>query len=112
MTISLAPLDAARERSGLATRAPRRVPWLALWFLAAVAEALVLRPVLFDADAPIDGLDVVFSLVGGSFVAFGLVAWRRRPDSRSGLLMTATGFAFFVGPLLSQLDAPLAQTLY
>ena len=54
--------------------------------------------------APIQGLDVVFTLVGGSFAAFGLVAWRRRPDSRSGRLMTATGFGFFVQPLLSQLD--------
>ena len=48
---------------------------------------------------------------GASFVACGLVAWRRRPDNRSGLLMTATGFALFASPLLAQVDAPLAQTL-
>ena len=99
-------------RSAAASRcaAIPRAFWIALWLLAAVAEVLALRPVLFDRDAPIDGLDVVFSLVGGSFAAFGLVAWRRRPDSRSGMLMTATGFAFFVSPLLGQLDAPLAVT--
>jgi signal transduction histidine kinase len=110
--ISWAPSDMARERNRFAFRAPPWAAWLALWVLAAIAEALALRPVLFERDAPIAGLDVVFSLVGGSFAAFGLVAWRRRPDSRSGMLMTATGFAFFIGPLLSQLDAPLAQTLY
>ncbi len=82
-----------------------------LWIAVVVAELLALRPVLFDREAPIQWLDVVFTLVGGSFAAFGLVAWRRRPDSRSGRLMTATGFAFFVQPLLSQIDAPLASTV-
>jgi hypothetical protein len=67
-----------------------------------------LRPVLFDP--PVDGLAVVFSLVWLSFAAFGLVAWWRRPDSRSGTLMTATGFAFFVSPLLSQVDGALAAS--
>ena len=71
----------------------------------------MLRPALLDRDAPVQGLQVVFGLVGGSFAACGLVAWRRRPDSRSGALMTATGFAFFIYPLLSQIDAPLAATV-
>jgi signal transduction histidine kinase len=75
-----------------------------------VAELLALRPVVFEREGPIVGLDVVFSLVGGSFAAFGLIAWRRRPDSRSGVLMTATGFAFMVPPILSQLDGALAHT--
>jgi signal transduction histidine kinase len=110
--IGWAPSDLAHEHNRFAVRGPPRVYWAALWVLAATAEALALRPVLFDREAPIAGLDVIFSLVGGSFAAFGLVAWRRRPDSRSGMLMTATGFAFFVGPLLSQLDAPPAQLLY
>jgi signal transduction histidine kinase len=81
-----------------------------MWVLAALAEALALRPVLWDAEAPVVELDVAFTLVGGSFAAFGLVAWRRRPDSHSGRLMTAAGFAFFVSPLLSQLDGALAHT--
>ena len=74
------------------------------------AELLALRPVLFSGDAPIRGLDVVFTLVGGSFAAFGLVAWHHRPDSRSGMLMTATGFGFFISPLLGQVDGPVAAT--
>jgi signal transduction histidine kinase len=99
------------SRIRFAARAPRRVVLAALWCAAAAAEALALRPVLFDRDTPIQGIEVVFSLVGFSFAACGLVAWRRRPDSRSGLLMTATGFLFFVSPLLGQLDGELASTV-
>jgi signal transduction histidine kinase len=98
-------------RSRFAVRHHPALFWIGLWAAAAAAEILALRPVLFDRDAPIVGLDVVFSLVGFSFAAFGLVAWHRRPDSRSGMLMTATGFAFFVSPLLSQVDGALAATL-
>src|SRR5215218_9155210 len=91
---------------------PRRAVLIGLWATAAVAELLALRPVLFDREAPIQGLDVVFTLVGGSFAAFGLVAWRRRPDSRSGILMTATGYAFLLSALLAQLSSPLGQTAW
>ena len=96
--------------SGLETLVLRRGFWVGMWTAAIVAELLALRPVLFDHEGPIVGLDLVFSLVGGSFAAFGLVAWRKRPDSRSGALMTATGFAFFASPLLSQLDSAVAHT--
>jgi signal transduction histidine kinase len=99
------------SRIRFAARAPRRVVLAALWCAAAAAEALALRPVLFDRDTPIQGIEVVFSLVGFSFAACGLVAWRRRPDSRSGVLMTVTGFLFFVSPLLGQLDGELASTV-
>jgi signal transduction histidine kinase len=63
----------------------------------------------FEGD--LTGPDVVFSLAAGSFAACGLVAWRRRPDNPSGKLMTGTGFAALIYPLLSQLDAPLTWTL-
>ena len=85
--------------------------WAALWTAAVAAELLALRPALFDRDAPVQGLEVVFACVGGSFAACGLVAWHRRPDSRSGALMTATGFAFFLPSLLGQLGTPFADTL-
>jgi signal transduction histidine kinase len=84
----------------------------ALLALALVAEVLVLRPILFTDEAPVSGIDVVFGLVGGSFAVSGLVAWRRRPDSRTGVLMTATGFAFLASPLLRQLDGALAYTVW
>ena len=35
--------------------------------------------------------------VGLAFIGLGVVAWQRRPSSRSGLLMAVTGFAWFVG---------------
>jgi signal transduction histidine kinase len=101
----------AESRSRFAIRRHPAAFWIGLWGAAIAAEALALRPVLFDREAPVQGIEVVFALVGGSFAACGLVAWRRRPDSRSGMLMTATGFLFFVGPLLSQLDGELANTV-
>ncbi len=85
--------------------------WAALWTAAVVAELLVLRPALLDRDEPVQGLEVVFACVGGSFAACGLVAWHRRPDSRSGALMTVTGFAFFLPTLLGELGTPLGDTL-
>ena len=36
-------------------------------------------------------------LVGWSFIVCGLIATARRPANRSGLLMTVTGFAWFLG---------------
>src|SRR5918999_700805 len=95
----------------LRTAPPRRAVLIALWVATVVFEALALRPVLLDREAPVQGIEVVFTLVGGSFAACGLIAWRRRPDSRSGMLMTATGFLFFVSPLLSQLDGEVANTV-
>src|SRR5215211_8231691 len=80
--------------------------------LAAVgAQAGVLVPVFSGAAAAEPGYGLVFRLIGGSFVACGLIAWRRRPDSQIGLLMTLAGFGFFVSPLAVQIDAPASQTL-
>src|SRR6201999_1556573 len=69
----------------------------------------VLVPVLF-ADGKVESLDVVFRLIGGSFMACGLIAWHRRPDSRSGVLMAAAGLGFSVSPLLEQIDTEVTQT--
>jgi signal transduction histidine kinase len=94
------------------TAVPAATTWSALWIVAIAGEALSLRPVLFDPDTAIQGYEVVLALVGGSFAFCGLIAWRRRPDSRVGMLMTATGFAFYVRPLLSQLPGELPLTLF
>ena len=93
------PLVAERRTEALARFAAPRpgvVAWVTLWSLAAVLELLALLPIVTDRGAPVTGPAIVLDLVGGSFAAFGLIAWRRRPDSRSGALMTATGFVFFV----------------
>ncbi|MBE8518215.1 sensor histidine kinase [Amycolatopsis sp. H6(2020)] len=85
--------------------------WPVLWGVVLAAEFGALVPVLFPNGAPVAAIDVAFRLIGGSFAACGLIAWRRRPDNHSGLLMTLSGFAFFVSPLLSQLAWPPAQVV-
>lgn len=85
--------------------------WLALWTWAAAASFVALIPVFFDRGPPVSGYELIHTLSGVSFAACGLITWRRRPDSAVGGLLTATGFAVLVGPILEQIDAPLAQTL-
>jgi signal transduction histidine kinase len=83
--------------------------WVAMWTVAVAAEFVALVPILFD-DVSVVGADLVYRLVGGSFAAFGLVAWHRRPDSYSGPLMTATGFGLLVSLLLKQIHSGVALT--
>ncbi len=94
-----------------ARSAHRPVFWILLWAVALAAEFGALVPVLFANGVPTEAIDIAFRLIGGSFAVCGLSAWRRRPDNLSGLLMTSTGFAFFVSPLLSQLAWPPAQVV-
>ena len=42
-------------------------------------------------------------LAGWAFLACGLVAWSKRPESRSGALMAATGAAWFAGTFVDEL---------
>jgi signal transduction histidine kinase len=118
--IRLAPsgivaIPAAKGADGQALSrfaAPQRSPafWLALWALVIAAEFGALVPVIFPGEEQVEAVQVVYRLIGGSFAACGLIAWRRRPDSRSGLLMTVAGAGFFVSALISQFDPPIAQT--
>jgi signal transduction histidine kinase len=48
---------------------------------------------------------VTMLIVGWGFAGVGLFAWARRPDNRVGMLMTATGFAWFFS-LLGASDLP------
>jgi signal transduction histidine kinase len=84
--------------------------WLALWALAVAAEFGALVPVIFPGEERVEAVQVVYRLVGGSFAACGLIAWRRRPDSRSGQLMAAAGVGFFGSALIGQVHASVAQT--
>src|SRR3954452_11582390 len=65
--------------------------WAALWVTAAAAEFGALVPVIFGSAEPIPGWEVVYRMIGGSFAAAGLIAWRRRPDRRGGLMMNTRG---------------------
>jgi signal transduction histidine kinase len=84
--------------------------WVVMWVAVASAEFLALLPVVV-ADEPTPGFRIVFRLIGGIFAACGLIAWRRRPDSRSGLYMVLTGFALLIEPIFAQLDPSPLRTI-
>src|SRR3954454_19827743 len=93
----------------------RQAPWagrlpLVLWPLGIAAEVTAFVFLFRDSDH-VTAVDVVNRSVGGSFVACGLIAWQRRPDSRVGPLMTLTGFVFLSEAVLSGLDSSVAYTL-
>jgi signal transduction histidine kinase len=94
-------LAISRRRVGL---------WATLWLGGAACELVALWPVVFGDRGSVTAADVVFRLTGGSFIAAGLIAWQRRPLNRSGRLMVATGFLFFLQPLASRVDSSLVQT--
>jgi signal transduction histidine kinase len=96
------------SRFAVSTRHPSF--WPALWCLVVATELVVLAPIVLG-DEPTPGYRVVFRLIGGSFAACGLIAWHRRPDSRSGPLMIATGFGLFVEPLFGQFHSAELQTV-
>src|SRR4051794_619453 len=84
--------------------------WLALWVAVAAAGFAALIPVLFDRGPPLPGYGVINRLAGISFAACGLVAWRQRPDSAVGRMLTLTGFGVLLSPVLQQFAAPAALT--
>ena len=65
---------------------------LLLW-PAGAAVGIVAEWVSFGWSDPGDWLPDL--AVGWTLIACGLVAWSRRPESRSGALLAATGFAWF-----------------
>jgi signal transduction histidine kinase len=100
----------SRAWSRLVALERRRSLWIALWAAGAAGELGVLWPVLFG-DERVVASDLIYRATGGSFIAAGLVAWRRNRANRVGVLMVATGFLFFVQPLTAQVDSSLVQTL-
>jgi hypothetical protein len=74
---------------GSAGSAPPRLLWLAGIALG-VASAWIARPELVVLD----------TLTGFVLVGLGLTAWSLRPRSGTGLLMAASGFAWFVGSFI------------
>ena len=96
-------------RAQLVTSRTRRLLWV-LWVLGAAAELMVLVD-LFRSGEPVTAIAVVNRSVGGSFIACGLIAWERRPDSRTGPLMTLTGFMFLAEAFLTAVGSDVAYTL-
>jgi signal transduction histidine kinase len=78
---------------------------LLLWPAGAVL-GLTAEWISFGWDDPRQWVpDVV---TGWTLIGCGLVAWSRRPDSRSGALLTVTGFAWFLGNFGASEVAPVA----
>src|SRR5580765_9000643 len=87
----------------------RRLLLAGLWLTAAAAEWAALRPVIFQEHVRPEV--VLYHVVGGSFAACGLLAWHRRPQSRTGPLMVVTGLLFFVHGTLGRLHSSFAETI-
>jgi signal transduction histidine kinase len=73
---------------------------LGLTAAAALVAGIAVCGVILGGDEDDRVATAVFGLtVGWSFVSAGLVAWSRRPDNRTGPLMVAVGFGWFLAGL-------------
>ena len=63
--------------------------------VAGLALAVAAESVTYLPEDP--GLAAADATVGLAYIGLGAIAWQRRPSSRSGLLMAATGVAWFAG---------------
>ena len=82
--------------------------WLVVaWLFLVAAGGWLLWIALADSDhAGTRVAAVLVALVGWSFTASGLIAWRRRPSNRLGPLMVLLGVLWVVGQLLYDTDSP------
>jgi signal transduction histidine kinase len=90
------------------TPAKQKLLLAALWIATAAAQWGALQPTL--ARGHLQPAVLLYHVVGASFAACGLLAWRRRPESLVGLLMVVTGYLFYARLLLSRLDSSFVQT--
>src|SRR3954466_7523864 len=106
------PARARAHRLGRLTAVTRsRWLWPALWVATAAAGLLAQIPALTDRGPPVPLQEVLHNLSGVSFAACGLIAWRRRPDSAVGPMLTVTGLGVLLSAILGQVDSPVAFTL-
>ena len=94
--------------AAISTPARQRLLLAALWLGTAAAQWGALQPTLARGHPHASVL--LYHVVGASFAACGLLAWRRRPESLVGPLMVATGYLFYARLLLSRLDSSFVQT--
>jgi signal transduction histidine kinase len=87
------------------TSAALRRALLALGLAAVAAGGVFLALTLRSDHVDDRGATAALGLlVGWSFTGTGLLAWWRRPDNRTGALMTAAGFAWFASGMGSADD--------
>ena len=87
-----------------------------LWLIVAPSAVLVgaaaSAAMFFSDHADVPRLQAVLvALTGGSFVAAGLIARTRRPSNRTGLLLIAVGFTWFVSAGLLGANDSLLWTI-
>src|SRR3954469_8763396 len=106
------PTHARVHRLGRLAAAARS-RWLcpALWGATAAAGLLAQIPALTDRGPPVPLEEVLHNLSGVSFAACGLIAWRRRPDSAVGPMLTVAGLGVLLSAILGQVDSPVAFTI-
>jgi PAS domain S-box-containing protein len=82
-----------------------RWPARAALLIVAAALAAVSATVIALSETVNHGFVGFALIIGGSFIATGLVALARRPENRFGLLLYAVGIAWFVGTLTTSENA-------
>ena len=98
--VSVAPAPGWEHRHVRQTSRLLVVLW-AIGIAAVVAGFLI----LFGGEGEVTATQVIGGSIGGSFIFCGLIAWQRRPDNRTGQLMTLTGFLFQAVPLVARSHA-------
>ena len=89
---------------------PARPLLVAIVLAALVGGGVVIAVELASQHQTVRAVWAIFAPgVGWSFIATGLYAWRRRPESRIGALMILLGFAWFIYTLQAA-NAPLVYT--
>lgn len=76
----------------------------ALWIVGAALAAASTTAIALSPTVN-HGFIAFALIIGGSFIATGLVALARRPENRFGLLLYAVGVAWFVGTLTTSGNA-------
>lgn len=90
---------------------PARPLLVAIVLAAFAGSGIVVAVELASDHQTVRGVWAVFApAVGWSFIATGLYAWRRRPESRIGALMVLLGFAWFISTLQAA-NSPLVYTV-
>ena len=82
---------------------------LALAILGLIAAGAAAAILATSSDPALDTYQQVsVPVIGGLWVGTGLLAWLRRPDNRTGMLMAMAGFAWLLGTLAELWAAPAA----
>ncbi|MBY5162140.1 sensor histidine kinase [Salsipaludibacter albus] len=102
MTTSLPPIGVAPPAVAEppTVTGPGVLPQVAVAVAGVLATAAVVLVGLTSPEGPGAASVVLACWVSVPYVVSGLVSWRRRPDSRLGVLMLATGFATFANFLV------------